>query len=227
MTTNAAAREVILGRVRSALADVPRSTPEADVPVGWEYHRRTAVEDVLHLFVERVEDYRAVVVRVPEAGVADAVAAALDEALAQPEAAGASVLLPAGADDVWREAAGRSGRLVVGDEPALSTAELDAVGAVVSGAAVGIAETGTIVLDHGPDQGRRATTLVPDVHVCVVRADQVVTDVPEAVGRLGAAARAARPLTWISGPSATSDIELSRVEGVHGPRRLHVVLVDG
>ena len=103
----------------------------------------------------------------------------------------------------------------------LSSAELDAIDAVVTTAAIGIAETGTVVLDHGRGQGRRVITLLPDLHVCVIREDQVVPDVPDAFARLDPQ----RPQTWISGPSATSDIELSRVEGVHGPRRLHVILV--
>lgn len=97
---------------------------------------------------------------------------------------------------------------------------------MVTGARVGIAETGTIVLDHAADQGRRALSLIPDVHVCVVGLDQVVSDVPEAVARLQASSDQGQPLTWISGPSATSDIELIRVEGVHGPRTLHVILVE-
>ena len=111
-------------------------------------------------------------------------------------------------------------------DPALSSDCLDRFDAVVTSAVVGIAVTGTIVLDHTEGQGRRALTLVPDVHVCVVTADQVVGDVPEAVARLSASVKAGRPLTWISGGSATVDIELQRVEGVHGPRTLRVVLVE-
>jgi L-lactate dehydrogenase complex protein LldG len=200
------ARDDILAAVRSALADV------TDVPAAPPAPRRTpppGAEAVVELFEERVADYRAVVVRATRDGLADAVAAALPS--------DASVVVPPG---VSVPVAG-----AVVDDGTLTARELDRVAAVVTEAAVGIAETGTIVLDHGPDQGRRAITLVPDTHVCIVRADQVVPDVPDAVTLLEEAVRAGRPLTWISGPSATSDIELSRVEGVHGPRNLHVIVV--
>ncbi|RYB94204.1 lactate utilization protein C [Nocardioides oleivorans] len=191
------ARDDILGRVRAALADV---SPAVSVPAAPRVPDRG---DLVALFDERVADYRAVVTRCTSDGLQEAVAAALGPARA---------VVPPG---LGLEVAGA----VVDD--GLSSAELDAIDAVVTRAAVGIAETGTIVLDHQPDQGRRAISLVPDLHVCIVDASQVVADVPDAIALLDPA----RPLTWISGPSATSDIELDRVEGVHGPRTLHVLLV--
>ncbi|MBE1878719.1 LutC/YkgG family protein [Myceligenerans pegani] len=204
----------------------------------------------LELLVDRLEDYKAEVHRVSAAEVPTAVArltAALpsgDDVPERAESAGSGptpgpdaiapaadtprgrVVAPSGLEPEWVAAMSDGGVEVVVDTPEapLTPSDLDRTAAVVTAARVAIAETGTIVLDAGPDQGRRAISLVPDVHICVVRADQVVQTVPEAVRLL--AHHPDRPLTWISGPSATSDIELNRVEGVHGPRTLHVVLVD-
>ena len=198
------ARDEILGRVRQAL----NGADTAAVPVPRGYRSTAAPEpaDLVALFAERVEDYRATVTRCPEAEVGEVIAAALPD--------GVGVLVPGGFPWVLPAAV-----TPVADD-GLSAHELDRVAAVVTTATVGIAETGTIVLTHGPGEGRRAVSLVPDLHVCVVRADQVVAGVPQAVALLDPG----RPQTWISGPSATSDIELNRVEGVHGPRTLHVVL---
>lgn len=177
--------------------------------------------DLIDLFAERVADYRATVRRCPESRLAATVA----EALA---ARGARRLMaPGGFPSAWLAAPGtepgiETGIEAVTDDPPLGVADLDRLDGVVTTCALAIATTGTIVLDHGPGQGRRALTLVPDYHLAVVRAGQIVRDVPEAIAALDPA----RPLTWISGPSATSDIELSRVEGVHGPRTLDVVIVE-
>lgn len=215
-------KEAILGRIRSALVDVPDAETTDDIVVDWTYGQRPAgaADDMIGLFVERVEDYRAVVDRVS----ADALAGRIADVLGEHEVT--SVVIPAGAPGAWAETVGGRGIEVRTDDPVLSHRELDATGGVVTASRVGIAETGTIVLDHADDQGRRALSLVPDLHVCVISTDQVVSDVPEAVARLQASIDARQPLTWISGPSATSDIELNRVEGVHGPRTLHVLLVD-
>ncbi|TIC82547.1 lactate utilization protein C [Nocardioides sp. GY 10127] len=208
-----AAREAVLGRVRSALADVT-PTPEPVVPPITSALSAAPEGHVLDVFVERVEDYKAVVEQVDAEGLAAHLATLFEP--------GQRVVVPAG---LPAELAAAVPVAVTEDDGPLTAAELDAVDAVVTLAAVGVAETGTIVLDHSAGQGRRALSLVPDRHVCVVRADQVVADVPEAVARLAGAVSAGAPLTWISGPSATSDIELDRVEGVHGPRTLHVLLV--
>ncbi len=214
------ARDIILSRIRSALSDVTQSDPVADVPVEWEYGRGSGKPDVLETFVEMVLDYKAIVKRVSPAEVPAAIAGLLSERGIR------SVVLPAGVDETWRRAIVDAGIEVLADDPPLTHQQLNVAGGVVTASAVAIAETGTIVLDHRPDQGRRALTLVPDLHVCVVRSDQVVSDVPEAVGRLASSVTEGNPLTWISGGSATSDIELNRVEGVHGPRTLLVVLAE-
>ena len=215
------ARSEILDRLRGALADVD-GAPDPQVghrtmPTTMEGAGLPA-EGVLERFTEMVRDYRATVQPVTSADLPRAVAGALQVAGCS------SVVVPTGLDDRWLSEV-RHGSMRVVDEQEVDTAGLDGVDAVVTAAAVGIATTGTIVLDHGPDQGRRALSLVPDTHVCVVRAEQVVADVPQAVARLHPEAGAAQPQTWISGPSATSDIELERVEGVHGPRTLMVLLV--
>ena len=215
------ARSEILDRLRGALADVDGAP---DPQVGHRTMPTTMhgagmpAEGVLERFTEMVRDYRATVQPVTSADLPRAVAGALQVAGCS------SVVVPTGLDDRWL-AEVRHGSMRVVAEQEVDTAGLDGVDAVVTAAAVGIATTGTIVLDHGPDQGRRALSLVPDTHVCVVRAEQVVADVPQAVARLHPEAGAAHPQTWISGPSATSDIELERVEGVHGPRTLMVLLV--
>jgi len=168
---------------------------------------------LLELLQDRLVDYRAGVHRCTEAELPTVLARVLEQL-----APGARLVVPAGLPSSWT-----GDRDVVRDDGSTTTDELDTVAGVVTGCTVAVAETGTLVLDAGPEQGRRAITLVPDLHVCVVRADQVVQTVPEALHRLDAR----RPQTWISGPSATSDIELERVEGVHGPRTLEVVLVQG
>ncbi|MEV4253040.1 lactate utilization protein C [Spirillospora sp. NPDC049652] len=195
-------RETILARVRSALADVPfAETPDA-VPVPRDYDRTRRGPDLVELLWDRLKDYRAVV--------------HLDARVAELARARGRLMVPSGVPAEWL-----SGVDAVPDDPPLSAAELDRLDGVLTGCAVAIAETGTIVLDGGEAQGRRALTLVPDHHLCVVRRDQIVRTVPEALERLDPG----RPLTWISGPSATSDIELDRVEGVHGPRTLEVAII--
>lgn len=194
-------REEILASVRRALANAPRD--EITVPRG--YRSAFAREQLVELFAERVADYRAVVTRCSADEVGQRIADALDGA--------SMVVVPEGLEHPVPDAVIDSGQ---------SALELDRVDAVVTQASVGIALTGTIVMEHGPGQGRRALSLVPDLHVCVVQDSQVVHGVPEAVALLDPEL----PQTWISGPSATSDIELNRVEGVHGPRNLHVIVVS-
>jgi L-lactate dehydrogenase complex protein LldG len=208
------ARNEVLARIRGALGPGP-SAP--DVP---RAYRRAGSgppagdEGVVALFCERAAEYRATVGRVDRAGVDGAVAGALREHGAR------RVAVPPGAPRSIVDV-----ELLV-DDPPLAPRELDRIDGVVTGCALAIAETGTIVLDGGAESGRRALTLVPDLHVCVVDAGRIHASVPDAIAALAPAAAEGRPLTFVSGPSATSDIELERVEGVHGPREL-VILVAG
>ncbi|WP_131771153.1 LutC/YkgG family protein [Candidatus Protofrankia californiensis] len=223
------AREQMLRRIRAALADVPAAEKPEDVPVPRDYARTARTWErpaarvepaTVELFCERVADYRATVHRVRPDGLAVAITTALVGAR--------RIAVPVGLPADWLAAAAQTvaqaGGQVIRDtgEAPLSVTDLDAVDAVLTGAAVGVTETGTIVLDGGPVCGRRALTLVPDVHVCVISSEDIVDGVPAAIARV----RPDRPLTWISGPSATSDIELHRVEGVHGPRTLHVIVLE-
>jgi L-lactate dehydrogenase complex protein LldG len=228
------AREEVLSRIRAALAgDGPGPGPELGgegpgpgpgpalggegpgpgpaPPVGYRVSGDLGRDRLLDLLADRLTHYRAAVRRAAPADLAAAAGTALAGRGAR------RVVVPPGLD-----LPALPGVEIIVDD-GLSPEELDGVDGVITGAAVAIADTGTIVLDGSPGQGRRAITLVPDYHLCIVHAGQVVELVPEAVARLEA--HAGRPLTWISGPSATSDIELSRVEGVHGPRTLEVILV--
>lgn len=202
-----AAREAILARIRAAVIPSAEAEPAID-SIPREYLTAHHDDDIVTLFAERAADYRAVVTRVAAGKVADAIVGVL-----RPDG---RYVVPAGLPEAWLPGSVET----VGDDPRLSAAELDQVAGVITGCTVAIAETGTVILSHGPGEGRRALTLVPDFHLVVVRADQVAADLSDALARLDQA----RPHTLISGPSATSDIELIRVEGVHGPRTLHIVI---
>ena len=204
------AREEVLGRIRRALGE---SRPEVVVPRDYRTTDDRPAAAQLEVLVDRLEDYKASVLRCGPDEVGATIAAALDTGLG----AGwdpASVVVAPGVPAGWRP----DGASEDDGRPAV---ELASFAATLTGIAVAIAETGTLVLDGSPLSGRRAISLLPDCLVCVVEAGQVVGGVPEALPRLDPNA----PLTMVSGPSATSDIELQRVEGVHGPRTLVVVLV--
>ncbi|MCL1847739.1 MAG: LUD domain-containing protein [Coriobacteriia bacterium] len=174
----------------------------------------------VELFIDLLVDYKATVECADDSSqIAVLVARFLKQAQAE------TCVVPPGLDPAWFAAAQTAGIQVRVDNPPLSKEELDQTSAVITAACLGMAETGTIVLDHRADQGRRIISLLPDTHICVIRSDQIAAGVSEAMVHLAPLLQEGQPLTWISGPSATSDIELSRVEGVHGPRNLYVILV--
>lgn len=215
----ATGKETILWRIRHATRDVPENERPEDVPIERSY--RTAGDagraEIVEQFAERAAEYKAAVRRVSEAELPGAITEALKRRGVE------KLVVPPNLPEEWipdgvetlRDAA----------RPRLTNEELDASDGVLTGCALAIAQTGTIVLDAGPAQGRRALTLLPDYHLCVVREDQIVGLVPEAFAGLEDTVRGERrAITFISGPSATSDIELNRVEGVHGPRTLEVLI---
>ncbi len=207
------AREEILERIAAAHRAAPPAVSEYDEISRIQLADRPQ-EALVELLTDRLLDYRARVRSATSEELPKVIAAALGEQGVE------SVVIPTGLPEAWLSGTSIS---VLRDEPddPSSIADLDGVDGVITGSAVAIAETGTLILDASPDQGRRAITLVPDYHLCVVRSEAIVSDVPQAVARM----EPTRPLTMISGPSATSDIELNRVEGVHGPRTLEVIIV--
>jgi len=238
------ARETILAAIRTALTDAPTgATPGAapgaangggdgdatdpstgtpavtfgdEPPIARDYLAAHVSTGLVDLLAENLADYRAHVHRTSPAELPGVIARLLAEH------GSTGVAVPNDLPEEWLTTARAAGVAVTTDTPPLSPEALDRTDSVITGCALAIAETGTIVLDAGPGQGRRVLTLIPDHHICVIRCpEQVVASVPEAMPKLDPV----RPQTWIAGPSATSDIELDRVEGVHGPRRLEAVLV--
>jgi L-lactate dehydrogenase complex protein LldG len=211
------AREEVLARIAAAhRAAPPPDLRYEDITREYRTTSDSTAEALTELLIDRLLDYRALVRRCRVDDLGATIADALGKRGTR------TVVVPAGLDPSWTANVSADVRT---DEPSsgdrLSVSELDAVDGVMTSCAAAIAETGTLILDGSPGQGRRVLTLIPDYHLCVVFTDQIVPDVPQALARL----EATRPLTMISGPSATSDIELNRVEGVHGPRTLEVIIV--
>ena len=223
MTEATDMRTLMLDRIRRARTDIPSDERPEDVVVPRDYRgarpsgaatRPDERRQLVDRFAERAADYRAVVARAVEHEVPGLVAKLLAQQAVN------DLVVPDGFPE--RHLAAAVAIAPLRDEPPLSASALDAAHAVITTCALAVADTGTIVLDAGPGQGRRALTLLPDYHLCLVPADRIVATVPDAIARI----RPTRPLTLISGPSATSDIENDRVEGVHGPRTLHIIVVE-
>ncbi len=203
------ARDEILARVREAIAPAPAPATVVDQQVPRDY--RTHADDGIDTFIERLHHYEALTQRIAAGKLESAVRATLAERGVR------RVIAPNGIPEGWLKNVE-----ALGDAPPLDPHALDGADGVITTCAVAIAQTGTIVLDGSGGMGRRALSLVPDYHLCVVRADRIVASVPEAIVKLDST----RPLTFISGPSATVDIEMVRVGGVHGPRRLEVIIAE-
>ena len=215
------AKDVILSRTRHALRDVPKEEKPEDIAVerGYRKESEDGRGEIVDRFAEYVAEYEATVHRVSEDGLPGAIEKALKRRRVE------KLVVPPGIPEDWLP--DNVKLLKESPDDQLDNDELDDSDGVLTGCALGIAQTGTIVLDSGVAQGRRALTLLPDYHLCVVKEDQIVGLMPEAIAKLGdAVKKEGRAITFISGPSATSDIELERVEGVHGPRTLEVLIVQ-
>jgi L-lactate dehydrogenase complex protein LldG len=211
------AREEVLARI----ADAHRAAPPPDLryeDISRKYRTTSdsSAEALTEVLIDRLLDYRALVRQCSIDDLGATIAHALEE-----RGAG-TVVVPAGLDPAWTAGLAAEVLTDLSDGEPLSVSELDNVDGVITTCAVAVAETGTLILDGSPGQGRRVLTLIPDYHLCVVFQDQICADVPQGLARL----TGTQPLTMISGPSATSDIELNRVEGVHGPRTLEVIIVE-
>lgn len=220
MNTGNSTREQMLRRIRLAIRDVPagEQSQDAVVPRDYRHSEIEPHEEVVQRFIERIAEYKVTVRRVEDAALSEAIAASCRERNVL------RLVVPADVPAQWLP----PGVELLYDDNTLSYEQLDKSDGVMTGCALGIAQTGTIVLDDWTHQGRRVITLLPDYHLCVVYENQLVGLVPEAITRLhDAVVHHSRPITFISGPSATSDIELNRVEGVHGPRTLDVLVVRG
>ena len=205
------AKEAMLERIHAAMSDAPEPPEISHHFRGRDERDRAAI---VKDFIDRLIEYKAVVTRTNNAGLKQAITDACQRHSIR------RLVVPADMPDGWIPME----VTILRDDPSLALTALDASSGVLTGCAMGIAQTGTITLDCGAFQGRRVLSLLPDVHLCVVRVEQIVGLVPEAIAKL--TDRVIRPITLISGPSATSDIELNRVEGVHGPRTLHVLVVN-
>lgn len=210
------ARDEILTRIRTALRDIPPHETPNDVPIPRHYRPAHTGDDphtLTTLLADNLTDYRAHVHHTTPAHLPQTIAQLLKRHGTR------TLAVPTGLPDTWLTATHDIHHIP--DSPTLTPHDLDTIDTVITGCALAIAETGTIILDTGPGQGHRALTLIPDHHLCIIHApDQIAASLPHAIPRLNPT----RPQTWISGPSATSDIELNRIEGVHGPRHLDVII---
>lgn len=215
------AKKEILNRIEGALKDVPETGQKPDIRSRQDYRRQgdRSADEIVDLFVDRVAEYKATVKRIDESELQQVMDASFVAQRVK------NLVVPSGFPDDWLPDTIHPE--YDNPESPLSHDELDQSDGVVTTCALAVAQTGTIILDAGAGQGRRALTLLPDYHLCIVQSDQIVELVPEGFAHFEESIKnEGPPITFISGPSATSDIELSRVEGVHGPRRLEVLVLD-